>query len=98
MKIDLNQPFTTKEIEALLASKDDSAHRQLRITANGVAYLSDEVGADNITGLAFRMETWSAGTDHVGDKAAKDPAWVTRIERVLRDNWPTPTDTFIDVY
>lgn len=38
MKIDLNQPFTAKDIETLLASKDDSAHRQLRVSANGIAY------------------------------------------------------------
>ena len=96
MKIDLNQPFTTEDVRKLIASKDDGDHRQLRVTLVGIAFLSDEVGIDNISELAFRIETFAAGTDHVGEQAAKDPEWVSRIEQVLRDNWPTPTDTYID--
>lgn len=96
MKIDLNQPFTTEDVAALLASKDDSRHRQLRVDKNGVAFLSDEVGAQSLEGLAFRLETWNAGGGYTGPKAATDAGWVKRIEDALRKNWPNPAGTYID--
>jgi hypothetical protein len=37
MQINLNQLFTTKDVQKLLASKDDSQNRQLRVTSKGVA-------------------------------------------------------------
>lgn len=98
MQIDLNKPFTTKDVADLLASKDDSAHRQLRVTTQGIAFLSDDYGNLNIHGLAFRLETWLAGNGYVGHKAASDAHFVGRIEKVLRDNWPHPSDTYIDFF
>lgn len=98
MQIDLNKPFTTQDVARLMASKDDSAHRQLRVTKQGIAFLSDEVGADNIGGLAFRLETWVAGNGYVGPEAASDAHFVGRIEKALRDNWPNPSDTYIDFF
>jgi len=98
MKIDLNKPFTTQDVAQLLASKEDSAHRQLRVTMQGIAFLSDEVGLDNIDGLAFRLETWVAGNGYVGPEAASDGQFVGRIEKALRDNWPHPTDTYLDFF
>ena len=98
MKIDLNKPFTTEDVAQLMASKDDSAHRQLRVTKQGIAFLSDEVGAKNISGLAFRLETWIAGNGYVGPEVTSDAHFVGRIERVLRDNWPNPSDTYIDFF
>jgi hypothetical protein len=98
MSIDLNEQFTTQDVAKLLASKDDSAHRQLRVTKQGVAYLSDLVGLDNTNDLAFRLETWVAGSGHVGREAASDANFVKRIEKALRDNWPNPTATYIDVF
>lgn len=50
------------------------------------------------TGIAFRLESWGAGNGYVGPAAAKDQAFVRRIYQVLRDNWPNPSDTFIDQY
>jgi hypothetical protein len=98
MKIDLNKPFTTQDVARFLASKDDSDHRQLRVTKQGIAFLSDEVGLDNIENLAFRLETWVAGNGYVGPEAASDAHFVGRIEKALRDNWPKPTATYIDLY
>jgi hypothetical protein len=98
MRIDLNKPFTTQEVARLLASKDDSDHRQLRVTKQGIAFLSDQVGLDNTEDLAFRLETWVAGNGYVGHEAASDVDFVKRIEKALRDNWPEPTATYIDLY
>jgi hypothetical protein len=98
MKIDLNKPFTTQDVARLLASKDDSDHRQLRVTKQGIAFLSDDVGLDNIEDLAFRLETWGAGNGYVGPEAASDAHFVGRIEKALRTNWPNPSDTYIDFF
>jgi hypothetical protein len=96
MQLDLNKPFTTQDVAMLIASKDDSANRQLRVTTEGIAYLSDEIGNIDIDGLAFRFETWIAENGYCGDEAAKDRTWVRKIEDDLRTNWPNPTRNYID--
>ena len=57
--IDLNDPkqFTRDNVKILIASKDDSVHRRLRVDSNGIAYISNDVGNINIKNLAFRLET-----------------------------------------
>lgn len=100
MKIDLNDPaqFTLDNVKKLIASKDDSVPRQLRVNSLGIASLSDEIGNINIDGLAFRLETWLEGNGYVGEEAANDDSWVSRIFKCLQKNWPNPTDTFIDSF
>lgn len=98
MIIDLNQSFTTDDVAILIASKDDSQHRQLRVTRAGEAYISDDVGNLNISDLAFRLETWDPHNGYTGTAAAADAGFVSRIERTLRDNWPNPSDTYIDEF
>ncbi|WP_454812175.1 hypothetical protein [Labrys neptuniae] len=97
MKIDLNDPlsFTLENVAKLIASKDDSIHRQLRVTKAGIAFLSDDIDPASAYNLAFRVEIWNTGNDYTGDKASKDAKWVSRIYKLLKDNWPNPTDTFI---
>jgi hypothetical protein len=76
-----------------------SPHRaleQLRVTTAGIGDLSDIVGASDISGLAFRLETWNADNGYTGAMAAADAAFVARIEKILRDNWPNPSSTYID--
>lgn len=98
MQIDLKDPtaFTLEAVRSLIASKDDKQHRQLRVTKNGIAYLSDEVGARNISDLAFRFETWNAGNGYCGAKAAADGKWVQEVYNDLKENWPNPKSTYID--
>lgn len=98
MQIDLKNPsaLTLDAVRQLLASKDDSQHRQLRVTKDGIAYLSDEVGADNIGGLAFRFETWDAGNGYCGAEAASDDKFVNEVFEDLKENWPNPKSTYID--
>ena len=87
---------TFQEVRHLLGSKDDSQHRQLRVTSAGVAYLSDEVGTENISDLCFRFETWVAGNGYCGSKAAADDKYVVSVQTDLNDNWPTPKASYID--
>ena len=91
--------LTHQSVAALLASASDKTATQLRVTKAGIAFISfTDVGGDNTDGLAFRIETWSAGSDYVGPEAAKDSAWVARVFKVLRDNWPNPTSSYIDIF
>lgn len=96
MSLDLTKPFTNQDVANLLASKDDTQHRQLRVTKAGMAYLSDDVGNIDTDGLSFRLETWLAGNGYTGSGAATNTGFVATIERVLRDNWPEPSSTYID--
>lgn len=98
MQIDLNDPtaFTLEGVRQLLASKDDSVHRQLRVTTNGIAFLSDEYGNTNLGDLLFRFETWDAGNSYCGPAAAADDAWVQKVYDDLKKNWPNPTSSYID--
>lgn len=100
MEIDLNKPesLTFESVQNLLASKDDSASRQLRVSHEGVAYLSDEVGNHNLDNTAFRLETWLSGNGYTGKEASQDSSWINRVLKVLRDNWPSPSESYIDVY
>lgn len=100
MMLNLNNPdeLTLDGVRELIASKDDSRHRQLRVTKDGMAYLSDMVGNADTEGLAFRFETWDGGNDYVGLAASQDEAWIGRIFAALKNNWPNPTDTYLDNY
>lgn len=101
MQIDLKdeQAFTVESVRALIASKADSVNTQLRVTNDGIAYLStDNVGGANVQDLHCRFETWMAGNDWVGAGAANDEDWVNRIYNALRCNWPVRTSSYIDMY
>ena len=100
MQIDLNKSsdFTLANVAKLITSGDDTSDTQLRVTTKGIAYLSKTVGAQSINDLAFRLETWSAGSDYVGMAASQDTKWVERVYNALKKNWPNPTTTYIDVF
>ena len=98
MKLNLNDPsdLSVDGVRRLLASEEDTQNWQLRVSSEGIAYLSSEVGNINTDGLAFRMETWLAGNGYVGKAASEDIAWVHKVYNSLRENWPNPEDEFID--
>ncbi|WP_425415239.1 hypothetical protein [Pseudomonas moorei] len=99
VNLDLNgHNFTLDDVRRLIASKDDSADRQLRVTKDGLAYLSDTTGSEEIDNLCFRLETWDEGTDYVGQKAAIHDEWVSKIYECLKNNWPTPVSRLIDQF
>jgi hypothetical protein len=101
MQIDLNDPdaLTLDSVRQLLASASDDEHTQLRVTKDGIAYLSSGiVGGAEIDGLRFRLETWAKGSGYVGRVAASDEVWVMQIYNALKDNWPNPAFDYIDIY
>lgn len=101
MQIDLKDPgqFTQAQVRQLIASGQDSVHNQLRVSAEGTAYLSTAaVGGVAIEGLCFRFETWAAGSGCVGAIAACDDVWVRQIFNALGEHWKNPGQDYIDVY
>jgi hypothetical protein len=97
MTINLNDPeeLTLEKVSQFIASCDDSAHRQIRVTQGGIAFISDSVGADHTEGIAFRLETYVANNGYLGVEAAQDANWVRQIYDVLKTNWPEPTSSYI---
>lgn len=97
MQIDLKVPgqLTVDAVVKLLQSKDDSQHRQVRVNKSGIVFLSDEVGARNIEGLATRFETWTAGGNYTGDQVEAGDPHVLWVYRELL-TWPKFKDTYID--
>ncbi|MDE1166831.1 MAG: hypothetical protein PW845_15950 [Pseudomonas sp.] len=101
MQIDLNDPqaLTLDAVRGLIASGNNAVHNQLRVSKAGQAWLSTSaVGGVAVDGLAFRLETWAAGSGCVGPVPACDDVWVQQIFNALKDNWPKPSSDYIDVY
>ena len=99
MSIDLNNPldFTVENVRKMIASGDNNRHAQIRVDKSGIAFLSKSVGNDGTEGQwAFTVETFSAQSDHVGEAASQNDAWVQTVYDILRDNWPNPTSKHID--
>lgn len=101
MHIDLKQSdaVTLAAVRTLIASGDPTVHNQLRVTGDGIAFLSTQaVGGKDVQGLCFRLETWAAGSGYVGIAAATDDIWVQQIYTALRTHWPAPKSDYIDLY
>src|SRR5687767_5105169 len=98
MTLDLNDPndLTLEKVKELIASSDDSVNRQVRVRADGTAFISDVVGVQEIDGLAFRLETFLAGNGYLGKAASEDEDWVKELFRGLKNNWPEPSAAYID--
>ena len=100
MTLNLNKPeeLTLERVRQFIASCDDSADRQIRVTKAGIAFISDTTGAADIEDIAFRLETFDAGSGYFGDDAASDDEWVASIQNVLKKNWPQPSSSYIDAF
>lgn len=100
MTIDLNDPqeFTIEKVRQLIASASDRTNVQLRVSKSGVAFISMTVGNSETDDLAFRLETFSAGSDHVGEAASQNDDWVKRVYDALEGNWPNPTADYIEFF
>jgi hypothetical protein len=101
VQIDLKDPekFTLEAVRDLLACASDDEHTQLRVTKDGIAYISSGVvGGADVQGLLFRLETWAKGSGYVGKIAASDEVWVMQIYNALKENWPNPPFDYIDIY
>ena len=73
-----------------------SSRTQIRISKDGILYLSEIVGNEEVDGLAFRLETFIANNGYIGLEAAKDEEWIKRLYDCLSENWPNPSSTYID--
>lgn len=98
MRINLKdeKDFTLVNIKRLIASSDDSINRQLRVTKDGHAFISDAVGNENLDNILFRFETWCMGNSYCGKEASEDERYVKEVYYNLKDNWPNPKSSYID--
>jgi hypothetical protein len=89
MIIDLKMQgsLTLESVAALISSKDDSKHRQIRVTTDGIVSLSDEIGNVNAEGVLFALETTVAGNGYSGVEASEDERWVKEVLELLRTEW-----------
>ncbi|NOJ40883.1 hypothetical protein [Bradyrhizobium australiense] len=89
----MNKPetFTIDAVRELIASKDDSQHRQLRVGEDGHVYLSDVIGNLELEGVRFALTTWLQGNDYVGAQAARDEKWVGDVYKAIDHHWTSGT-------
>jgi hypothetical protein len=92
MAIDLKGEFSVADVSALLASVEDDRSWRLEVSADGIAMLHDlSVVPDAAYEEALHcfFEIWDQGTDFVGPGAASDKSLCSKLERILRENYPT---------
>jgi hypothetical protein len=96
--INLNDPaqLSRENVAKLIGSQLDTQNWQLRVSKQGIAFLSAIVGSLDLEDVAFRFETWGVGNNYVGFQAAHDEKWVDEIYNDLLKNWPNPQASFID--
>ena len=91
-----DEGFTVEAVRSLLASKDDSRNRQLRVFEDGTVELSDVVGNRDLTGVKFRFETWGAGNGYCGPEAARKDSWVKEVHKDIKTAWDLGLSGYID--
>ena len=92
MAIDLKAQWTTADVSTLLGSVADDRSWRLEVDADGIARLNDltEIpDAAHEEALHCFFEIWDQGTDFVGPGAARDYDLCGKIERILRENYPS---------
>jgi len=92
MAIDLKAQWTTADVSTLLGSVADDRSWRLEVDADGIARLNDltEIpDAAHEEALHCFLEMWDQGTDFVGPGAAGDKNLCRKIEKILRENYPS---------
>jgi hypothetical protein len=92
MAIDLKKEWSAADVSALLGSVEDDRSWRLEVGAEGLAQLNDMSTVPDAThedALHCFFEIWDQGTDFVGPGAASDKDLCKKIERILRENYPT---------
>ena len=85
--------FSLDDMKNLIKNGDDSHDNPIRVTKDGMIYLSqDVVAADNLENIIFRLETFDSGLDYVGKAASEDNNLIKKLYNVIMDNykkgWP----------
>jgi hypothetical protein len=73
------QNLSVSELAELLATKDDSANRQLRVSHSGQLGLYNYDDRPNESDYKFWFAVWCEGNGYSGVAAAADKEYVTRI-------------------
>jgi hypothetical protein len=92
MAIDLNKDWSVADVSALLASVEDDRSWRLEVSAEGIAQLNDLTSVPDPAheaSLHCFFEIWDQGTDFVGPGATSDNNLCKKLERILRENYPT---------
>lgn len=104
MKINLQNPqeFTFANVRKMLASGNAEIDMEVRVTKDGFAFLSEVTGPEQMEGISFRISdiAMNAGDgDFIGPaaRATTDDKLVDQVFRTLKNYWPNPGSTCVDV-
>ncbi len=86
MQFNMNE-LTREQLVELIKNGDDSVDNQIRVKSDGTVFLSQVVGAEDIDGLMFRLESFDAGNGYVGVDAAADDTYINGLYRGLKESW-----------
>jgi hypothetical protein len=88
-KIDMNEPseFTINNLKIILEAGDETINNQLRITDDGILFLSQDVGTTNLDGIKSRLETFGSYTNCVGGDISDDKEWLERVYKGIKKIW-----------
>ena len=92
------ETLTLNQLKELISAGNDNVSNQIRVSENGVVYLSQAVGADCLEGVKFRFETFDAGNGYVGKNASEDETYLKSIYNTIKKNWENPKSTYIDFW
>jgi hypothetical protein len=105
--MNMNSNPTSDQLKSLLAAADDNAaHHMLWVGFDGEVHLDrvpedrSPVGyyEDRKAEMKTRLETFQSGNDYVGEKAAEDKAWVSRLFNALTKDWESGATGYNDVF
>lgn len=92
--INLNNPLDLNfaNVRALLASGRDDIDLEMRVTDDGVVFLSDVTGPKDMDGICFRigdMNTTAHAREFIGPnaEAVTDDGLVDQVLRTIEKNW-----------
>lgn len=88
--------LTIEQFEDLIRNGDDSHHNQIRVDNNGNIFLSSAIGAQNLQGIKFRLETFDAGNGYVGPAAANDTRYIRKLYDGIVNAWQQGRIGYID--
>lgn len=94
MTIDLNNPdnLNYANIRALLASGREDIDLEIRVTDNGIVFLSDVTGPEEMGGICFRIGEMNMDAydgEFIGANAAAvtDDVLIEQLLKTIKINW-----------
>lgn len=90
------ETLSREQLVELIKNGDDSYDNQIRVTKEGIIFLSRIVGAEDISNLRFRFETYDAGNGYVGPEAADDDEYIDDLYNGLIKTWKSNRTGYVD--